>query len=98
MKNEQIKNIHNLIARAAQSKTSMDPELIAKNLGKMQRIASDLPKRYLHSIPGEVSKARRLEDRAVSLGAELGLEVYPSHTGIGAPLKIIIDAIEYGVF
>ncbi len=82
-----------LAARLAQARPDVLPYSIARNLGKLQKLAVSLHARYSEGATNDL-----LEEHAKALGQEIKVTVRPTRKARGNALAIGIDGAEYGIF
>ena len=96
MQKDAFHNLLLLVAKVAQARPKLPPMLIAKNLGKLQRLAVTLHGRYGEGA--DPDKVKGLEQHAVALGSELNTWVTSTGRDRGSALTLNLDGVELNIF
>ena len=104
MQKEQYENLLTITAIVSRQ-SGHAPVLVARNLAKLQRIAVSLRKRYEAACSyqwadNDAYRARTasLQQKAVMLGQEIGLDIKHQEDPRGAPLSFTLRGGEHRIF
>lgn len=105
MKKDQVENLLLIAVKLGQAMPSKHPVDIARNLGKLQKLAVSLRKRYENMCnyqwaSGDVFEAHtsRLEKRVIELSAELGVKSDAQRDPRGASVCLKLGTVDYWLF